>query len=62
MLGFATSFVLAALREIRFHRRINALKKDNQAKDREITDLRTLPLKADTPAAQEPLAKEQTGE
>jgi hypothetical protein len=44
MLGFATSFVLAALREFRFHREIGGLKKSVAAKDREIRDLRTLPL------------------
>jgi len=48
LLGFATSFVLAALREFRFHREINRLKKDVAAKDREIGDLRTLPLRQDT--------------
>ncbi len=45
LLGFATSFVLAALREFRFHRDIAALKKANSAKDKEIADLRTLPLR-----------------
>jgi uncharacterized integral membrane protein len=44
LLGFATSFVLAAIREFRFHRRIRHLKGDLQTKDREIADLRTLPL------------------
>ena len=51
MLGFATSFVLAALREFRFHREIGRLKKNVAAKDREIGDLRTLPLKEGRPAA-----------
>jgi uncharacterized integral membrane protein len=50
MLGFATSFVLAALREFRFHREIGKLKKNVAAKDREIGDLRTLPLKETGPA------------
>ena len=45
LLGFATSFVLAALREFRFHREIGQLKKATRAKDREIADLRTLPLR-----------------
>jgi hypothetical protein len=47
LLGFATSFVLAALREFRFHRDISRLKKDAGAKDQEIADLRTLPLRQD---------------
>jgi len=49
LLGFATSFVLAALREFRFHREIARLKKDTAAKNREIADLRTLPLRQETP-------------
>jgi len=47
VLGFATSFVLAALREFRFHRQISLLKRNATAKDREIADLRTLPLQSD---------------
>lgn len=50
LVGFATSFVLAAFREFRFHREIARLKKDAAAKDREIADLRTLPLREDTAA------------
>ncbi len=45
LLGFATSFVMAAVRELRFHREIGRLKKAVKAKDREIADLRTLPLR-----------------
>ena len=45
LLGFATSFVLAALREFRFHREIAGLKKAGAARDQEIADLRTLPLR-----------------
>jgi uncharacterized integral membrane protein len=45
LLGFATSFVLAAFREFKFHREIGKLKRFGVAKDREIADLRTLPLK-----------------
>jgi len=45
LVGFATSFVLAAFREFRFHREIGRLKKLSAAKDREIADLRTLPLR-----------------
>jgi len=47
ILGFATSFILAALREFRFHRQISQLKRSIVAKDKEIADLRTLPLKRD---------------
>ncbi len=45
LLGFATNFILAALREFRFQRTISLLKKQVTAKDREIHELRTLPLK-----------------
>ena len=45
LVGFATSFVLAAFREFRFHREIGQLKRQVGARDREIADLRTLPLK-----------------
>lgn len=51
LVGFATSFVLAALREIGFHREIGRLKKAHRAKDKEIADLRTLPLKHGVPGA-----------
>jgi len=46
LLGFATSFVLAAFREFKFHRVIGRLNRESAAKDREIADLRTLPLKS----------------
>ena len=46
LLGFATSFVLAAFREFRLHREIGKLKRFGASKDREISDLRTLPLKS----------------
>ncbi len=49
LLGFTTSFLVAAVREIRFHRQIHKLKGDIRAKDQEIADLRTLPLR-DMPA------------
>jgi len=45
LLGFTVSFTLAALREFRFQRVIAGLKRENAAKDREIADLRTLPLR-----------------
>ncbi len=44
LLGFVGSFLLAAIREIRFHREIGRLRRDNRAKEQEIADLRTLPL------------------
>ena len=49
LLGFATSFVLAAVRELRFHRELGQLRKAVKTRDREIADLRTLPLR-DEPA------------
>lgn len=45
LIGFATSFALAAFREFRFHREIGRLKRQALAKDKEIADLRTLPLR-----------------
>jgi len=47
LLGFATSFVLAAFREFRFHREIARLKKEGVIREKEIADLRTLPLRQD---------------
>lgn len=47
MVGFATSFVLAAFREFRFQRHISGLKKNLAARDREIHDLRTMPLRTE---------------
>lgn len=61
LLGFATSFVLAALREFRFHREIGRLKKAAAAKDREIGDLRTLPLRESHSPAAVPTRKEDSG-
>jgi len=54
LLGFLTSFLLAAVREFRFHRQISGLKKMIGAKDREIADLRTLPLRQELPEAELP--------
>ena len=45
LLGFAASFFLAVVREIRFRGDIRRLKKADRDKDREIADLRTLPLR-----------------
>ena len=55
LLGFTTSFIVAAFREFRFHREIARFKKIIQVKDREIADLRTLPLQE---TGFDPLAKE----
>jgi len=49
LLGFTTSSLVAAVREIRFHRQIHKLKGHIRAKEQEIADLRTLPLR-DMPA------------
>ena len=40
LLGFATAFVLGAIREFRFHREIGHLKRSAVEKDREIGELR----------------------
>lgn len=62
-LGFATSFILAAFREFRFHREIGKLKRAVATKDREIGDLRTLPLRETKPVLREtPAVKEEAGE
>ena len=61
LLGFATSFVLAALREFRFHRQIGQLRKEVRVKDREIADLRTLPLRDDPAAVPEVRSKPPEG-
>ena len=53
MLGFATSFFSATMREFRLRRDIKRLRKDNTTKDREIADLRTLPLRRETESAEE---------
>jgi uncharacterized integral membrane protein len=53
LVGFVTNFVLAAAREFGFHRQISRLKKDSAAKDREIAELRTLPLSRATPAGKD---------
>ncbi len=44
LLGFATYFVIASVREFRFHSQIRRLRNEARAKDEEITQLRTLPL------------------
>jgi len=53
MLGFATSFISATMREFRLRRDITRLRKDNTTKDREIADLRTLPLRQEADPAEE---------
>jgi predicted lipid-binding transport protein (Tim44 family) len=53
-IGFATSFVLAAFREFRFQRVISGLKKALAAKDKEIHDLRTMPLRKEASPGDQP--------
>ncbi|NCQ33925.1 LapA family protein [bacterium] len=48
LLGFLTSFLVAAFREFRLHRQHRGLRKEIEAKDREIAELRTLPLRNST--------------
>jgi uncharacterized integral membrane protein len=63
LLGFASSFMLAAFREFKFHREIGHLKRQHAAKDREIADLRTLPLKPNSGSeAKHPQAGASQGE
>jgi len=63
LLGFAASFTLAAFREFKFHREIGRLKRQHAAKDREIADLRTLPLKPNSgPEAKRSQAGASKGE
>ena len=59
LVGFATSFVIAAFREFRFHREIRALKKAAKIQTKEIAALRTLPLRdTGNPPAENPAEKE----
>lgn len=51
MVGFATAALLALLREVQLQRDISRLRKLNRDKDRELADLRTLPLREDGSAA-----------
>ena len=44
LLGFAASFLVAAFRELRLQARLRSLKNDSAVKDREIAELRALPL------------------
>ncbi len=61
LLGFATAFVLGAIREFRFHREIGQLKNSAAQKDREIAELRTLPLQDLTPVNTMELEKREFG-
>ncbi len=61
ILGFATSFVLAALREFRFQRTISKLKKTLALKDKEIHNLRTLPLSRESASDQTALERKADG-
>ena len=44
LLGFLACFVMAAVRELRIHTQIRTLRRTIQARDKEIVELRTLPL------------------
>lgn len=52
LLGFLTSFVVAAFREFRLHRRLRGLRKELAARDKEIAELRALPLQPDGSGAE----------
>lgn len=51
MLGVGTALFLALFREIQLQRDLSRLRKQNRDKDRELADLRTLPLRDDGTAA-----------
>lgn len=51
MIGFAIASLLALLREVQLQRDMSRLRKLNRDKDRELADLRTLPLRGDGSAA-----------
>lgn len=51
MLGVGTALVLALVREVRLQRDMARLRKLTRDKDRELADLRTLPLRDDGTAA-----------
>jgi len=51
MVGFAVALLLALFREVRLQRDLSRLRKLNRDKDRELADLRTLPLREDGSAA-----------
>ena len=51
MIGFGTAVVLALVREVRLQRDMARLRKLTRDKDRELADLRTLPLRDDGTAA-----------
>ncbi len=47
LVGFLTSFVMAAFREFQLRRRMRGLQKNLKLKEKEIAELRTIPLKED---------------
>ncbi len=51
MIGFGTAVVLALVREVNLQRGMSRLRKLIRDKDRELADLRTLPLREDGSAA-----------
>jgi len=50
LLGFLTCFVMAAVRELRVHAQMRTLRRTIQAREKEIVELRTLPLQDFKPA------------
>ena len=44
LLGFLTCFVMATVRQLRFHGELRQLRRTIQEREREIAELRTLPL------------------
>ena len=63
LVGFATSFLIAAFREFRFHGEIRGLKKIVRMRDKEIAELRTLPLReTEGRPAVNPVGKEASGD
>lgn len=61
--GVVTVYIFAAFREFRFHREIRALKKTARLRDKEIADLRTIPIRDKEPATnRQPSRKEANGD
>ncbi|MHB8078322.1 MAG: LapA family protein [Candidatus Krumholzibacteriia bacterium] len=51
LIGFLTCFVMAAVRELRINGQMRGLKRTLQTREKEIVELRTLPLQDYRPAA-----------
>jgi uncharacterized integral membrane protein len=57
--GAVSVYIFAAFREFRFHREIRALKKAARLRDKEIADLRTIPIRETEPQPAEPAARKE---